>query len=137
MSDISTKLIYLNEIKQLIKQAIIEREVEVSDTDTFKSYADKISQIPNKSIDIVYLEDTETIKFIDNRPSLTFTINPTPSNATVKIVSGTCVQYNNSIDVPLNSVVEYTVSADRYKSQVGSIVVSNNTTLDITLKVNA
>lgn len=135
MSDISTKLIYLNQIKQLIRQAIIEREVEVSDADTFKSYADKILQIPNKSIDIIYIEDTETIQFIDNRPPLTLTINPTPSNATVNIVSGTCIQYNNSIDVPLNSVVEYTVSADGYSSVSNKIILSENTNLDIQLQL--
>ena len=45
MGDIATKLAYLNETKSLIKQAIIDKGVSISDTDTFRSYADKISQI--------------------------------------------------------------------------------------------
>lgn len=39
------KLNYLLGTKKLIKQAIINKNVEVSDTDTFRSYADKIGTI--------------------------------------------------------------------------------------------
>lgn len=39
------KLNYLLDTKKLIKQAIINKDVEVSDTDTFRSYADKIDSI--------------------------------------------------------------------------------------------
>lgn len=39
------KLNYLLDTKKLIKQAIINKNVEVSDTDTFRSYADKIDSI--------------------------------------------------------------------------------------------
>lgn len=42
---ISEKLTYLNETKDLIKQAIVNKGVEVSDEDTFRSYANKISTI--------------------------------------------------------------------------------------------
>lgn len=45
MSDIATKLAYLNETKSLIKQAIIDKGVSISDTDSFRSYADKITSI--------------------------------------------------------------------------------------------
>ena len=45
MSNINNKLDYLDETKQLIKQAIIEKGQEVSDEDTFRSYVDKISDI--------------------------------------------------------------------------------------------
>ncbi len=40
-----TKVDYLEETKSAIKNAIISKGVEVSDTDTFRSYADKIGQI--------------------------------------------------------------------------------------------
>lgn len=40
------KLNYLNDTKEEIKEAIINKNVEVEDTDTFRSYADKISSIP-------------------------------------------------------------------------------------------
>ena len=39
------KLNYLVDTKKLIKQAIINKNVEVSDADTFRSYADKINDI--------------------------------------------------------------------------------------------
>ena len=42
---IADKLTYLNGTKDAIKQAIIGKGVEVTDTDTFRSYADKISSI--------------------------------------------------------------------------------------------
>ena len=39
------KIEYLEETKNLIKQAIIEKGGSVSDTDTFRSYAEKISEL--------------------------------------------------------------------------------------------
>ena len=42
---IATKLNYLNETKESIKDAIIAKGVEVSDNDTFRDYATKISDI--------------------------------------------------------------------------------------------
>lgn len=45
MGSIADKLNYLNETKQEIKQAIINKGVDVSDTDTFRSFADKIEAI--------------------------------------------------------------------------------------------
>ena len=39
------KLSHLSETKDLIKAALIEKGQSVSDTDTFRSYADKISGI--------------------------------------------------------------------------------------------
>lgn len=45
MSNINNKLDYLDETKQLIKQAIIDKGQEVSDEDTFRSYVDKIADI--------------------------------------------------------------------------------------------
>lgn len=42
---LADKLNYLQDTKNRIKEAIKEKGVEVSDTDTFRSYADKISEI--------------------------------------------------------------------------------------------
>lgn len=39
------KLNYLLDTKKAIKQAIINKDVKVTDTDTFRSYADKINGI--------------------------------------------------------------------------------------------
>jgi hypothetical protein len=45
IESITPKLNYLNDTKELIKEALIEKGIEVSDTDTFRSYAEKISEI--------------------------------------------------------------------------------------------
>lgn len=45
MGSISEKLEYLNETKEEIKTAIKNKGVTVADTDTFRSYADKIDDI--------------------------------------------------------------------------------------------
>ena len=46
---ISDKLNYLLETKQAIKQALIDKGQEVADTDTFRSYADKIASIQTEN----------------------------------------------------------------------------------------
>lgn len=49
MDTINEKLAYMYQTKKLIKDAIIEKGVNVSDSDTFRSYADKISNIQSGS----------------------------------------------------------------------------------------
>lgn len=49
MGTIAEKLTYLNGTKQAIKQAIIDKGVAVADSDTFRSYAAKIAEIPTGS----------------------------------------------------------------------------------------
>ena len=46
MGTTNDKMSYLNITKQMIKEAIQAKNVEVSDSDTFRSYANKISSIP-------------------------------------------------------------------------------------------
>ena len=69
MGDIATKLAYLNETKSLIKQAIIDKGVTVSDTDTFRSYADKITEItkeiPSGFTQYDYLDKTSGTGYLD------------------------------------------------------------------------
>ena len=45
MGTIADKLTYLNDTKTAIRNAVVAKGVSVSDTDTFRSYADKIGQI--------------------------------------------------------------------------------------------
>lgn len=51
---ISDKLQYLQETKEAIKTAIVDKGVDVSENDTFRSYADKIGEISGGGGDIVY-----------------------------------------------------------------------------------
>ena len=53
MGDINDKLDYLETTKSLIKQAIEDKGVAVSDSDTFRSYATKIANIPSGGMDMI------------------------------------------------------------------------------------
>ena len=53
MGDINDKLDYLETTKSLIKQAIQDKGVAVSDADTFRSYATKIANIPSGGMDMI------------------------------------------------------------------------------------
>lgn len=56
---IVNKLEKLKNTKQAIKQALINKGVEVSDNDSFESYADKIDSI--KVSDVDYIETGKII----------------------------------------------------------------------------
>lgn len=66
------KLQYLIETKNLIKSAIIDKGQAISDTDTFRSYADKITEIetaPNDAVrDYLALEQIIAGKTIPENP---------------------------------------------------------------------
>ena len=82
------KLNYLNETKEEIKEAIINKNVEVEDEDTFRSYADKIDSISQSepTLDVggknpvLVKEYHEEIPFSEtNFPNIT----PTTSNQNI------------------------------------------------------
>lgn len=50
MGTIADKLTYLNDTKTAIKDAIVAKGISVSDTDTFRSYADKVAEIQTKKM---------------------------------------------------------------------------------------
>lgn len=63
MGTIADKLNYLNTTKANIKNAIIEKGVEVSDSDTFRDYATKIADISSGSgpSEITILQNTKEL----------------------------------------------------------------------------
>ena len=63
----------------------------------------------------------------------TFTIKPTPSDATVKLTGAGYIQEGNSISVPSGTNVSWTVSANGYISQSGEQIVTSTTSKTITL----
>lgn len=99
MGTISEKLTYLEETKELIKQAIVDKGVEVNDTDTFRSYADKISEIEGGGGAVVL---PSCISFQDAKDSdLSFFINAntdTSKLTTMKYMFKNCENLTN-IDV--------------------------------------
>lgn len=63
MGSISEKLDYLKETKNNIKNAISLKGVTIADSDTFRSYADKISQIQGEAKEII---PSEGLVYINN-----------------------------------------------------------------------
>lgn len=66
----------------------------------------------------------------------TFTINPTPSTATVTLTASGYTQSGNSITVASGTTVNWTVSASGYATQTGSAVVTGTTSENIVLVAN-
>jgi len=58
---ISDKLLYLDTTKQLIKQAIIDKGVEITEADSFRSYAAKIGEITTQWQPTAYPADAPDI----------------------------------------------------------------------------
>lgn len=66
-------------------------------------------------------------------PRYTFTISPTPSNATVSLSASGYSQSGNSITVPSGTKVSWSVSRSGYTSQSGTQTVTSNYTKYVTL----
>ena len=62
--------------------------------------------------------------------TVTFIVEPTPATATVTINGETAT----TLAVPYGSTVEYTVTAEGYSPKSGSMVVVNNTSIDVELE---
>lgn len=64
------------------------------------------------------------------------TVNPTPADAMVVLTATGYTQSGNTIAVPANTVVSYTVSKGGYNSVSSSVTVTQTTTISITLTSN-
>lgn len=64
---------------------------------------------------------------------VTFTINPSPSDATVQLTANNFSQVGNSIIVEEGTTVHYIVSKNDYVQQSGDVVVNSTQTMDIKL----
>ena len=66
----------------------------------------------------------------------TFTINPTPSDATVALTASGYTQSGNSITVPSGTSVSWSVSKDGYTTQSGTHTVTKTESRSVTLSEN-
>mgnify|MGYP003419060635 CR=1 FL=1 len=69
-------------------------------------------------------------------PSCTFTINPTPANATVTLTASNSTQTGNSITVFNDTTVSWSVNANGYIAKSGTYVVTSDYTMDVALISN-
>ena len=69
----------------------------------------------------------------DTPTMYTFTINPTPTNATVTLTADGYTQSGNSITVPANTNVAWKVSASGYTQQTGTHTVTKTESKSVTL----
>ena len=77
----------------------------------------------NTETDTVVVTQNVTIPIELEVSMFTLTINPDPANATVVLTAPDYEQEGNSITVPYNSIVDYTVSATGYDTISSSIIV--------------
>lgn len=83
----------------------------------------------NSSLDLRYNEYTSTYDAIDRLYS--FTVNPTPSDATVTFTGGT--QTGNTVQATYGTEITYVVSKDHYVSQSGTVYVYYDDSVNVTL----
>lgn len=77
------------------------------------------------------------IKYISQSPMLyTFTINPTPSDATVQLTVDGTTYNQSSISVVSGKTVSWSVSKTGYTTQTGSNTVTEDTTENVVLEEN-
>lgn len=91
------------------------------------SKANYVSQSGTKVVNDNYA-DNITLKEL-----LTFTIMPTPSNATVTLIATGYTQIGNSIKVPYGTTVMWMVEKEGYITRSGSKIVSEDTEAQIIL----
>lgn len=78
------------------------------------------------------------IKYVGPLPDMyTFTINPTPSDATVTLTVDGNTYTQNSITVVSGKTVSWSVSKSGYETQTGSNTITEDTTLSIELEEQA
>lgn len=62
-----------------------------------------------------------------------FTINPTPTDATVTIIYNNVIYTNEIVTITPGSMVYYSVEKEGYEPQFGELLINQNTTYDIKL----
>lgn len=77
--------------------------------------------------------ETDTVTLVETL--YTYTINPTPNDATVTLSATGYSQVGNSISVPYNTLVDWSVSKANYTTQSGTKTVTETTSDSITLNL--
>lgn len=110
---------------------IVQSSIEVNYGDTVAWEVSKDGYTPQSGITSPLLTNTELpITLAKIIPVFTFTINPTPSEAIVTINE----EQTRSVTVEEGTRIIWSVTMDNFTPQNGELVVTQDTTLDITLE---
>lgn len=112
MSTVAEKITYLNDTKSAIKNALVARGVSVSNSDTFRSYADKIGEIGETVV-----VEKEITKY---GAGINTFLPDVDENGVLKMVSG------GSVDLDFSNVEEVAESALCNKFLYNSSIKSAN-----------
>lgn len=77
----------------------------------------------------MWLIEVTTGDIVPPTPTYTFTINPTPENATVTING----EIRKSLTAEENTQIEWRVEADGYEAQSGNLILTEDATLEVIL----
>lgn len=77
----------------------------------------------------MWLIEVTTGDIVPPTPTYTFTINPTPENATVTING----EIRSSLTAEENTQIEWRVEADGYEAQSGNLILTEDATLEVVL----
>lgn len=77
----------------------------------------------------MWLIEVTTGDIVPPTPTYTFTINPTPENATVTING----EIRSSLTAEENTQIEWRVEADGYEAQSGNLILTEDATLEVIL----
>lgn len=120
MGTLADKLQYLLDTKNAIKSAIIAKGVTVEDTDTFRSYADKVASIsPSWNADFYY-SGSKALENLNISGSITLN-KSSDSNTKCLILPQTYNLVNDtSFELLLHFKLNNTISRNRYIFSMGS-----------------
>ena len=125
---ISDKLTYLEGTKSAIKDAIVAKGVAVSDSDTFRSYADKIGQISGGEV----LDITKaglTFAYCNMRSSqfskLNWTISPSSAEISNLFCYSNLSDSNIELGVKLDTSVSYRAKESFKNANINQILINS------------
>ena len=110
----------------------VGNSIEVTEGTTVTYTVSKNKYTP-KSGSVIMSNVEKTVDVSLTKENYTITINPTPSTATVTLTASGYTQSGNSITVPADTVVDYSVSADKHITQTGAITADKTKSVSVEL----
>jgi hypothetical protein len=110
----------------------VGNSIEVTEGTTVTYTVSKNKYTP-KSGSVIMSNVAQTVDVSLTKENYTITINPTPSTTTVTLTASGYYQSGNSITVPADTVVNYSVSADKHITQTGTVTADKTKSVSVEL----